>query len=363
MIDMRPTVIPKSDQLNADSLIGGPKTIKVTKVSLLPEADQPIAISFEGDDGKPYKPAKSMRRVMVNIWGPDGNTYIGRSMTIYRDDKVMFGGVNVGGIRISHMSHIDAPVTMALTVARANRKPFTVHPLAIATPRVPNGVQIDATLRAQGDDAASRGKDFFIKFWNGLGRDQRIAVGGTPQRDIWLEIAKEADESPPPGDDLWFPDNNSSPSPSQGSTGEEAAAGQSSPAERRAGSATSDLEDGPAPVPQGMSHFHASNDEAKRDNEPAGPGPVTTVLAAESAASASTPRADAAPTDLEQHIKRRTAEILASGDAVAQTGTAALRDYLEHLRKNGEDGLVTSVRKSAWNDAAKAADAAKGRKG
>src|ERR1700722_13127814 len=102
MIDMRPTVIPKSDQLNADSLIGGPKTIKVTKVSLVAEADQPIAIGFEGDDGKPYKPGKSMRRVLVNIWGPDGNAYIGRSMTIYRDVKVMFGGVATGGIRISH---------------------------------------------------------------------------------------------------------------------------------------------------------------------------------------------------------------------------------------------------------------------
>ena len=61
MIDMRPTVIPKSDQLNADSLIGGPITIKVTKVSLLAEADQPIAISYEGDGGKPYKPAWKFR--------------------------------------------------------------------------------------------------------------------------------------------------------------------------------------------------------------------------------------------------------------------------------------------------------------
>ena len=136
-------------------LIGQTRTIKVTKVSLLTEADQYIAIGYEADNGKPYKPCKSMRRVMVNIWGPDGNAYIGRSMTLYRDDKVMFGGVNVGGIRIANMSHIDGPVTMALTVTRANRKPFTVQPLAMA-PRTPN---VDRDVHGRGNKAAHDGMD------------------------------------------------------------------------------------------------------------------------------------------------------------------------------------------------------------
>ena len=127
--DLGTTIAPKSDQTNADDLITGPRTITVTKVSLLTAADQPIAINYEGDNGKPYKPCKSMRRVMVSIWGPDGATYAGRSMTLYRDPDVKFGGMAVGGIRISHMSHIEKPVTMALTVTRANRKPFTVQPL------------------------------------------------------------------------------------------------------------------------------------------------------------------------------------------------------------------------------------------
>ncbi|WP_458438014.1 hypothetical protein [Methylorubrum extorquens] len=93
------------------------------------EPDQPIAINFEGDGGKPYKPGKSMRRVLVRVWGNDGTAYVGRRMTLYRDDNVQFGGVAVGGIRISHMSDITSAVTMALTVTRANRKPFTVKPL------------------------------------------------------------------------------------------------------------------------------------------------------------------------------------------------------------------------------------------
>lgn len=131
MTDIRTTTEPKSDRLNADSLIGGKTlTIKVTKVSLV-AGDQPVSISFENDNGKPYYPCKSMRRVLVHCWGPDGSAFVGRSLTLYCDEKIQFGGMAVGGIRISHMSHIDAPVTMALTATRASRKPFTVKPLMV----------------------------------------------------------------------------------------------------------------------------------------------------------------------------------------------------------------------------------------
>lgn len=129
MTNLLTTIAPKSDQLNADDLIGRSITIRVAKVSLRGEADQPIAIHYDGDNGKPYLPCKSMRRVLVHVWGGDGNVYVGRRMALYRDDKVQFGGLAVGGIRISHMSNITNEITMALTATRANRKPFTVKPL------------------------------------------------------------------------------------------------------------------------------------------------------------------------------------------------------------------------------------------
>lgn len=122
------TIAAKSDQLNADDLIGGPITVRVAEVRFT-GSEQPVAIHYEGDGGKPFMACKSMRRVLVNVWGPDANAYVGRSMTLYRDPSVKWGGVPVGGIRISHMSHIDRDVTMALTETRANRKPFTVKPL------------------------------------------------------------------------------------------------------------------------------------------------------------------------------------------------------------------------------------------
>lgn len=131
MSDMRQVIIPKSDQLNADDLLAGPITIKITAVTVRGGQEQPVAISYEGDEGKPYKSCKSMNRVLVRAWGPDSSKYVGRSLTLYCDPKVKWGGMEVGGIRISHMSHIDAPITMALTVTRANKKPYTVQPLEV----------------------------------------------------------------------------------------------------------------------------------------------------------------------------------------------------------------------------------------
>lgn len=145
MIDLRGTIKPKSDQINADDLIGGPVTIRITGVSVA-EGEQPVSISFDGDGGKPFKPGKSMRRVLVNLWGPDGETYVGRSLTIYRDEQVIYGGVEVGGIRISHMSHLQRETTMALTATKAKRKPFTVRPLVVDKPADKAALAVEALL-------------------------------------------------------------------------------------------------------------------------------------------------------------------------------------------------------------------------
>lgn len=131
MTDLTNTIIAKSDQVNADDLAGGPRTIKITKVSAdTSSSEQPIVIGIEGDS-KVYKPCKTVRRLLVSVWGPNGNEYVGRSVTLYRDPTVKWGGMEVGGIRISHMSHIDKPVTIALTATRGNKRPTTVQPLVV----------------------------------------------------------------------------------------------------------------------------------------------------------------------------------------------------------------------------------------
>ena len=135
-IDLGATIAPKSDQLNADDLIVGPRTVVVTAVKARAstgQGDQPVAVHFEGDNGKPYLPCKSMRRVLVHVWGRDGGAYVGRSLTLFRDESVVFGGAAVGGIRISHMSDLTRPVTLSLTASKASRKPYVVQPLVVAT--------------------------------------------------------------------------------------------------------------------------------------------------------------------------------------------------------------------------------------
>lgn len=134
MIDLTQTIAAKSLQLNADDLIGGAITVEVTKVELA-SSEQPVAVNYKGDNGKPFYPCKSMRRIMVHLWGNDGNAYVGRKLTLFRDPKVIFGGAEVGGIRISHMSHIDAPVTISLTATKKSKKPYTVLPLIEGTPK------------------------------------------------------------------------------------------------------------------------------------------------------------------------------------------------------------------------------------
>jgi len=130
MIDLSKTIEAKSDQLNADDLVGGPKILKITDIKA-GSADQPIIINYEGDNGKPWKPSKGMRRVLVAAWGADGSAYIGRSVEVYRDASVKWAGQEVGGIRVSKMSDIKSTVVLSLTMTRGKKTPVTIKPLEV----------------------------------------------------------------------------------------------------------------------------------------------------------------------------------------------------------------------------------------
>ncbi len=128
MGDMSAIIVPKSDQINADDLLGRTITITVTDVTIRGGQEQPISIHFAQSE-KVFRPCKSMCRVMAQAWGLDSRQYIGRSMTLYCDPSVKFGPLAVGGIRISHMTHIDGPMVMALTATKGVEKSFKVQPL------------------------------------------------------------------------------------------------------------------------------------------------------------------------------------------------------------------------------------------
>jgi hypothetical protein len=132
-MDISSTLAPKSNQLNSDDLIAGPRTITITNV-VAGNAEQPVAVHYDGDQGKPWYPSKGMRRVLVAAWGPDASQYIGRGVTLFRNPEVTYGGIQVGGIQISHLSGLDGPLSIALTMNRQKRTPYKVQPLTTPAP-------------------------------------------------------------------------------------------------------------------------------------------------------------------------------------------------------------------------------------
>ena len=145
-MDLTESIAPKSDQLNADDLISGPVTVTIREVAK-GSAEQPVDVHLVEFPGRAYRPSKSMRRVMVMAWGPEASAYAGRRLTLYRNPEITFGKDKVGGIEISELSHLDKPLTVALTATRGRRKSFTVKPLSDTTPTISADV-INQTKRA-----------------------------------------------------------------------------------------------------------------------------------------------------------------------------------------------------------------------
>lgn len=134
--DVRQAMAPKSDQLNADDLIAGPITVQIIGIDLQKvtgeKGQQPLSVKITAPY-KPWRPCKSMMRVLSDQWGSNAAKWIGRWVTLYRDPSVKFGGDAVGGIRISHMSHIPKRATLAITLTRGQRAPYHVEPLTPPT--------------------------------------------------------------------------------------------------------------------------------------------------------------------------------------------------------------------------------------
>jgi hypothetical protein len=161
-MDITRTVEPKSDQLNYDDVASTPLTITIVEVKA-GGPEQPVELHNAEYPGRPYKPGKSMRRVLIAAWGTEASAYVGRRITLYGDPTIKFGKDAVGGIRIRALSHITDPLTVALTVTRGKRAPFTVQPLPsdtgaleAALADIANAHSIP-TLKAAWDLAGTRG--------------------------------------------------------------------------------------------------------------------------------------------------------------------------------------------------------------
>jgi hypothetical protein len=161
---LTPSIAPRSDQVNADDLIGGPITYTIREV-VNGKAEAPFDFLLVETE-RAYRPSKTMRRVIVNAWGADAAAYAGRRLTLYREPTIRFGNAVVGGIRISAMSHIDGPRELMVQTSRGKREKFTVEPIADA-PAAP-------TVTAADIDAATDLDQ--LKTWWTAHPDLRAAI-------------------------------------------------------------------------------------------------------------------------------------------------------------------------------------------
>ena len=189
-IDVSTTIAPKSDQLNADDLIGRTLDITVERVTK-GSAEQPITIHYEGDNGRPFKPCLSMRRLLVQCWG--GTGWKGKRMRLFCDPGAMYGGKKVGGIRISHVSDINRDKEVMLTVRRGQRDPFTVKTL----PTVAKKETVAPPDRAEDEllsvmrAAAMDGLDAMRAKWKTLTKGEQEII--KPHLDTLTAAAGEAE--------------------------------------------------------------------------------------------------------------------------------------------------------------------------
>lgn len=207
MGDMTEVIAARSDQLNAVDLVAGPMTITITSAVVHKRQDQPVVVSFEGDQGKPWKPSKTASRIMSALWGPNSDTYAGRSLTLFRDPSVQWGGKEVGGILISHMSHIGERHELTLPERRGVMKTHVIDPLAGAP------MERDDGSKATADDLIRRARACDgPEALNALANKDGIIKRRDWLREVAPDLADQVDEAfriaqPEQGSDTLTEDN------------------------------------------------------------------------------------------------------------------------------------------------------------
>jgi len=126
--DFLATTQAKSDQINSVDLLGGPLTCQITDIQMTGSADQPICIYVDAHP-QPWKPSKTSRRVLAACWADsEPSEWVGRTIVLYNDPTVKWAGKAEGGIRCSHLSHIDGEKTIMVNETRGKKAAQKVLP-------------------------------------------------------------------------------------------------------------------------------------------------------------------------------------------------------------------------------------------
>lgn len=131
-MDIAKAIEPRSDQQNYDDMIAGPRTVTVEGVDQ--DKEGRASIHLHEYPGRPFKPSKTNLRLIAQAWGTHAPDWTGRRLTLTGDPTVRFGGQQVGGIRVTALSHIEKAFTANLTTTRGKRAPYKVDVLATEQP-------------------------------------------------------------------------------------------------------------------------------------------------------------------------------------------------------------------------------------
>lgn len=136
VMSMREFLTIKTDRFNYEHFISGPKTLKVSRLGKKVDQGKPrLLVFFEGHEDTPYWVPLGMAKCIAS---PDGwgespfADWVGRSMTLFGEPTVQYGGKELGGVRVSHLSHIEKPYTTKISIRRGVRIDYEILPLKVA---------------------------------------------------------------------------------------------------------------------------------------------------------------------------------------------------------------------------------------
>lgn len=146
------TLAPNSTRVNADDLITRPVVVTIQAVRRTEDAKAPLAIDLAEFPGRAWMPPVTVRRILAAVWGDETDVWIGRRVRLFNDERVAYGGKQTGGVRISHMSHMDEVKNLMLTATRGKKQSHRIEPLPDSTPTAEVQPDWHALIdRAEGD--------------------------------------------------------------------------------------------------------------------------------------------------------------------------------------------------------------------
>lgn len=144
MADIRAAIQPRSDQLNYEDFISGPGVLTIERTEdYRDEKGQPrVAIHMVERPGRPFKASATNLRLLAIAWGDKDDDWPGRRVQLSADPTVTFGGKQVGGIRVTALSHLPQRFTAKLSVTRGKKQEFPVEALPDAPPQYAEPVPV-----------------------------------------------------------------------------------------------------------------------------------------------------------------------------------------------------------------------------